>query len=172
MKPRLIALIALILSVAFARLLPHPPNFAPVMALALFGGAYFANRRLAFVVPLVAMILSDLVLGLHSQIPFVYGSLIAVVLLGRLLQTNKTIGRLGLTMLSGSLLFFVVTNFGVWAFDQLYPRTFAGLVTCYITAIPFLHTQMAGDLFFTVLLFGGFALIERSIPATRTVSAS
>jgi hypothetical protein len=169
MNKRLAAAILFIAAAAVARVIPHPPNVTPIAAMALFGGAFLANRRLALAVPLAAMLLSDVVLGLtvygnvlfFSQ-PVVYLALLATVAIGRLLRGNKSPHRVLLAALASSLMFFVVTNFAVWASERLYSRDWSGLLACYIAAIPFFRNSVAGDLAFVVILFGGYALWEKS----------
>jgi hypothetical protein len=166
-KPRLIVLVCMILAAAASRLIPHPPNLASITAVALFGGAYLSDKRLAFLVPLAALFLSDLILGLYSHMEIVYGSFALVVCIGLLLRKRRTPLRIAGAALSSSILFFVITNFGVWAFGSLYPKTIEGLVACYVAAIPFFQNTLAGDALYTAALFGGFALAERWIPALR-----
>src|SRR2546421_5134075 len=113
-RPRFFVLTGMILAAAAARLLPHPPNFAPVAALALFGGAHFADKRAAFGVPLAALLLSDAVLGFYSGMIAVYGSFALIVALGRSLRSRCSLLPIAGTALAGSALFFVVTNFAVW----------------------------------------------------------
>ncbi len=172
MKSRLGLLIGMIFAAAGMRLLPHPPNFESIGAIALFGGAYFDDKRWAFVLPLAALLLSDAVIGFHAQMPIVYGTFALVVWLGFFLRERRTALKITGAALAASTLFFVITNFGVWAFDGLYPRTFEGLVVCYVAAIPFFGNTLAGTLFYTAVLFGGFALAERRItvfaPAARS----
>ena len=165
--PRFAALCTLVLLAALARLLPHPPNFTPVGALALFGGATFADRRLGFAIPLAAMLLADAALGFHSGMPVVYAAFAAIVGIGLLLRRARTPLRLAGASLAASVLFFVVTNFAVWAMGSLYPKTPAGLLACYAAALPFFRNTLAGDAFFTAALFGGLALAERGLPAVR-----
>ncbi len=171
-------LAALILVAALTRVLPHPPNFSPVEAVALFGGAYFAARRWALLVPLAAMLLSDLVLarihgGLYASwfgnggIALVYLCVALGVLLGHGLRGRVSGARvLGYSLL-GSALFFVVTNFGAWLFEPMYPKTVAGLVAAYVAGIPFFQWTVLGTLFYSALLFGGFALLRNRVPALR-----
>ena len=154
----------MVFAAAAARLIPHPPNFAPIAALALFGGAHFADRRLAFAVPLAALFLSDAVLGFYPGMAATYAGFALVVFLGFGLRRRRTFGPVVAAALAGSVLFFVVTNFSVWAAGALYPRTAAGLVECYAAAIPFFRNTLAGDLFFTAVLFGGFALAQKRWP--------
>lgn len=170
MKPRFYTLIGMILAVAALRLAPHPFNFAPVTAIALFGGAHFSNKRLAFLIPLAAMFLSDLVIGFHNQMPMVYLSFALIVLVGRWVREKKTTFRIGEGALLSSLLFFVLSNFGVWAFDAIYPKTAQGLIACYVAAVPFFQQTLAGDAVYTAALFGGLALAERWIPVLREPS--
>ena len=176
--PGPLALAALILIAALSRVLPHPPNFSPVEAVALFGGAYFASRHLALLVPLGAMLLSDLVLaringGLYASwfgnggIALVYLSIALGVALGYGLRGKVTGARvLGYSLL-GSALFFVVTNFGAWLFEPMYPKTLAGLVAAYVAGIPFFQWTVLGTLSYSAVLFGGFALLRSRMPALR-----
>jgi hypothetical protein len=163
-KPRFIVLVLIILAAAASRLIPHPPNMASITAVALFGGAYLSDKRLAFLVPLVALLLSDLVLGLYSHMEVIYGSFALVVCIGLWLQRKRTAVRIAAATLASSVLFFVVTNFSVWAFGSLYPRTAEGFLACYLAAIPFFQNTLMGDALYTAVLFGGFALAERQFP--------
>ena len=167
MNARLLALIAAIVAAAAFRLVPHPPNFTPIAAMALFSGAYLGRQGLAFAAPLAALLLSDLVLGFYPEAIFVYVSVAATVLIGLLLVRRVTFLAVGAAALASSLLFFLVTNFGVWLLMDYYPKTAAGLVACYVAAIPFFQNTVAGDLFYSALLFGGFALLERMVPKLR-----
>ncbi|HEX6742070.1 MAG TPA: DUF6580 family putative transport protein, partial [Sphingomicrobium sp.] len=102
---------------------------------------------------------------------FVYFSVVAIVLIGRLLAKRRTVIRIGAAALASSILFFLVTNFGVWLVMNYYPKTLAGLGACYAAAIPFFQNTVASDLFFSTLLFGGFALLERIVPTLRPQTA-
>ena len=164
---RLTAIVSAILLAAALRLLPHPPNFSPIAAMALFSGALLGNRALALVAPIGALLLSDLVLGLYPELIFVYLSVAATVGIGWLVARRRTPLRIAAAALAGSVLFFAVTNFGVWLVGGIYPMTAAGLASCFVAAIPFFQNTVAGDLFFSALLFGGFALLERSVPLLR-----
>ena len=159
---RFLAIASLVVLAVIARLIPHPFNFTPVGAAALFAGAMLDRKRFAFIVPLAAMLVSDAVIGFHSAMPVVYGCFAAAVCIGFLLRGRA---RSPLAVAAGAVssatLFFIVTNFYVWAASALYPHTFAGLVTCYIAAIPFYGNQLAGDVMYAALLFGGFAFAER-----------
>lgn len=167
MRPRFFVLAGIVLAVAASRLVPHLPNFAPVTALALFGGAQFQRKDQAFLIPLAAMFLSDLVIGFHSQMPAVYLSFALIVLIGRWVRERKTAFRIAEGTLLSSLLFFVLSNFGVWAFDAIYPKTAQGLIACYVAAVPFFRETLLGDAVYVTAFFGGLALAERWIPALR-----
>jgi len=164
---RLIALLSAIAAAAALRLVPHPPNFSPIDAMALFSGAYVGRRLLAFAAPLAALLLSDLVLGFYPGMLFQYGAVVVIVLLGMLALSRVTILRLAGTALVASALFFAVSNFGVWAVSGMYAHTLSGLGACYLAAIPFFQNTVAGDLFYATLLFGGFALAEHFVPRLR-----
>jgi hypothetical protein len=175
LNARFFALLGITLSAAAMRLLPHPPNMTPIAAMALFGGVYFTNRKIAFLVPLAAMYLSDLALGFfvydfgwfHGFMPFVYAGFMVTVCLGLLIRRRLTPLVVGGAALTSSVLFFIITNFGVWLAGNLYPKTLAGLLSCYAAAIPFFRNTLAGNAFYTLLLFGGFALAQRYLPVLR-----
>jgi len=162
------------------RLLPHPPNFSTLAATALFGGASLARRRLAFLVPLATLFLTDLILVSTSYtaagvahavswplVPFIYGSMILTAALGCWLRSRRSVLTIAGTALAGSILFFLITNFGVWATANWYPHTFGGLFACYVAAIPFFGNELAGDASATLVLFGGFALAQSRVAALR-----
>ena len=164
---RYLILTAMILIAAISRLLPHPPNFAPITGIALFGGAYFSQKRFAFLVPLVALFLSDLMLGLHQLMILTYGCFVAIIAIGLWLQKRRTASRIIATAFMSSVLFFVVTNFGVWMLSGMYTKNINGLMTCYIAALPFFQNTLAGDLVYIGILFGGFAFAQKQFPALR-----
>lgn len=144
-----------------------PPNFSPVEAVALFGGAYFADRRLALLVPLAAMALSDLVIGFHNLLWLVYACVAVSTVLGFGLRGKVNVWRVAAYGVIGSTLFFLVTNFGVWLGSTMYPQTFAGLIECYVAGIPFYKNTLGSTLFYSVILFGGFALLRQRLPQLR-----
>lgn len=160
---------------ALSRLLPHPWNFTPVTAMALFGGAYLGDRKLALIVTLVALWISDLLLNnlvyhtffdsfawTYPDAIWTYVAFAMVVLLGSvILQEKRTIWRVGACGVASSTLFFLISNFGVWASGQLYPPTGSGLIACYIAGLPFYANNAMGDLFYCGVLFGGAALVVR-----------
>ena len=173
-----LVLAALILVAALTRVLPHPPNFSPIAAIALFGGAYFAARAWAVLVPLAGLLISDLVLasvngGLYaswfggSGIWVVYGCIALTTAMGFGLRGKVTGTRVLGYCLASSALFFVVTNFAAWLGNPMYPRTAAGLAASYVAGIPFLQWSVLGTLFYAAVLFGGFALLRRQLPVLR-----
>jgi hypothetical protein len=170
LRPRLMLLIMMTLAAAFSRLAPHPPNMASVTAVALFGGAYFSDKRIAFLVPLAALFLSDLILGFYHHMEVVYLSFALIVCIGLWLQRNRSAPTIAGAALASSTIFFLLTNFGVWAFGSLYPRTLDGLIACYMAAIPFFGNTLQGDLLYTVVLFGGFMFLEGRFSGLREPS--
>jgi hypothetical protein len=168
MNKRLMTLSAIVVLAALTRLTPHPPNVTPIAAIALFGGAYFRDRKIAFLLPLAAMFLGDLALGfgvygiaaMKSQ-PVVYLCMLLTVAIGRSIQARRSVPKIAFATLASSLMFYLVTNFAVWTFDSLYPKTWDGLIACYTAAIPFFRNSLIGDIFFAAVLFGGFAVLER-----------
>jgi hypothetical protein len=165
---RLLALLSAIAAAAALRLVPHPPNFTPIGAMALFSGAYLGRRGLAFVAPLAALLLSDLVLGFYAGMGLIYASTALVVLIGWWVSSRRSFARVALAAVAGSVSFFVITNLGMWLFSGFYPPTSAGLAACFVAAIPFFQNSLAGDLFYAALLFGGFALAEHFLPRLRS----
>ncbi len=155
---RFIVATLMVLSAAMLRLLPHYPNFTPIAGMALFGGAYFSNKKIAFIIPFAAMILSDIILGFHSTMWAVYLSFALIVMIGFLLRRSKKIPNIFVASISSSVLFFVITNLAVWMTGGIYPMSFAGLTECYIAAVPFFSYTMLGDLFYAAILFGAFEL--------------
>jgi len=160
-----------ILVAAVLRLVPHPPNFTPIGAMALFSGAYLGRRALAFVAPLGALLLSDLVLGFYHGQATVYFSVALIVMIGMVALTRRSVIRIGAAAIASSVLFFLITNLGMWLFSGFYPRTWSGLEACYVAAIPFFQNTIAGDLFYATLLFGGFRVAELLVPQLRAGKA-
>jgi uncharacterized membrane protein len=171
-KTRFTVLAGIILAVTASRLIPHPGNFSPLASLALFGGASFASRRAAFVVPLLGLFLSDLVLGFYSIMPVVYGSFALIVCLGFWVRQRRSVSRIIGATLAGSLSFYVLTNLGVWAFGSFYPKTWLGLWDCYVAAIPYFRNTVASGLLYSALLFGGLWLAERRFATLREPSVA
>jgi hypothetical protein len=164
---RTLLALALILLAAALRMAPHPWNFTPVGAMALFSGAVLKDRRLAFLFPLVALFAGDVFIGFHKLIPIVYASLLINVAIGLWLRDRRTVARISLATLLGAIQFFLVTNFAVWQFLRGYPHTASGLLACYIAGIPFFWNTLAGDAVYAALLFGGYAAAERFVPALQ-----
>ena len=168
MNKRLITLSAIIGLAALSRLLPHPPNVTPIAAMALFAGAHLRNWRIAFLLPMAAMFLSDLALGftvygvvlLKSQ-PVVYLCMMVTVGIGRLIENKRSVAQVLAATLISAVIFYIATNFAVWAWGALYPRSGSGLIACYTAAIPFFRNSLIGDIAFVAVLFGGFAVLER-----------
>lgn len=155
---------------AALRLLPHIPNVAPIAAMALFGGVYL-NKKYAIVVLLAAMFVSDIFLGFHAVMPFVYGSFLLTGLLGLWLKKHKSVQSIIGTALLSSFLFYVFTNFGVWVMGSMYPKTLSGLIECYVSAVPFFRNTILGDLFYTAIVFGGYEAVVRIVKGFRFSTA-
>lgn len=151
--------------------IPHPPNFSPMAAIALFAGARFADKRIALAVPLIAVFLSDLVTGLHVLISFVYGSYALTVGLGMLLRVRPGAARTGGAALLSAILFFLITNFGVWAMLDTFPKTAVGLLACYAAGLAHFQNTILSNLLYSLLLFGGYALAApRLAPSAPALS--
>jgi hypothetical protein len=146
-------------------LIPHPPNFTPITAMALFGGAVFSRRWMGVALPLLALVLSDLVLGFHVTALAVYLSFVVVAIIGFGLRENRSALRVGGAALLGSTAFFAITNFAVWALSGIYPHTTEGFIAAYVMALPFFENAIIGDLLFTGALFGAWAWISNRYPA-------
>lgn len=170
-KARPLALVCVIALGALLRLAPHPPNVSPIAAMGLFGGAYLSQRWAAFAAPLAALFLSDLAIGFYPHMEVVYAALAFSVVLGGWVRANCSVLRVGLAASAGAVVFFAASNLSVFAFSGMYPHTLAGLEACFAAALPFFQNTLAGDLFYAALLFGGFALAERSAPALRAAPA-
>lgn len=166
-KSKWLVLSGLVIAGVLSRWLPHPPNFSPIMALALFAGAFFTQKKWAMAIPVVALLISDLVLGFYNTIWSVY--LVFAVATWMAHRSEKTpngqlsVGRLTVLGIESSVLFFVITNFAVWAQSGMYARTFEGLVACYVAAIPFFQNSLLGNAFYITAFFGGYALLSRAI---------
>ncbi len=150
----------LIFIAAFLRLVPHPPNFAPIMAMALFSGVQFKNSWIAVLTPLLAMLISDALIGFHSLMIPIYFSFICIVLLGRMIQDAQSVATITSSTFAGSLIFFFITNTCVWLSSPFYSKDMTGLSQCFTLALPFFHYSLLGDAFFAISLFGGYWLIN------------
>ncbi len=171
MNTRIWIALSLVILAAAARSIPHPANVSPIIAVALFSGAFFREKSWAILVPLLAMFISDLALGFHDQMVSVYGSIVLVNLLGFALNQRRTAARVAAASILGSLLFYAVTNFTVWNGSGMYSPTVKGLIQCYTMALPFLRNSLFGDLAFTGLLFGAWAITARreSVPVRSQI---
>jgi hypothetical protein len=149
-----------------SRLLPHPPNCTAINAIALFGIGSFGSLWISLFSVFSAMLLSDLlVFGFHSSIVFVYLSVGLIVLMGYALKSKRSLIRTTFLLAVSSLLFFIVSNFGVWLMGSIYPKTVIGLELCYVAAVPFLANNLMGTLLYGGILFGWLALTEQDSPA-------
>jgi hypothetical protein len=164
LTPKFWIVTLMIFAAAFVRLIPHPPNFAPIAAMALFGGAYFNKRWAAFMIPLAAMLITDLVLGFHETMWAVYLSFAIIVVIGMLMLKEIKIGNLFFASVISSVSFFIITNFGIWLSTSYYAKTSVGLAACFTAAIPFFHQTLLSDLFFVGVLFGAYHLVKIRFP--------
>ncbi|MFW5758311.1 MAG: DUF6580 family putative transport protein [Bacteroidota bacterium] len=167
--PRVLIIAGIILFAAIMRLIPHYPNFTPIAAIALFGGAHLGKKWLSFFVPLFALFLSDLIIGLHAWMLPVYISFALVVVIGNQIRNSIGVGSVFLASVSSSMLFFLITNFAVWIGSPYYAQSFAGLMQSYTMGLPFFHTALLGDLFYNSVFFGGFYFISRRYPSLVTM---
>ncbi len=172
-----VVITAILLMLALSRLLPHPFNFSPVAALALFGGAKYSNRFAAYLIPIAAVWISDLFLNFAFYGRFVafydgalvtYAAFAMIVLLGSKALKKFSAMNLLFTSLSASLLFFLVSNFGVWAFSGMYPLNTAGITACYAAAVPFFRNTLAGDLVYSFAVFYAFEWARLRFPLLNT----
>jgi len=181
---------AIILVAAASRFIPHLPNFTPLGGIALFGAAYYGRRFWAYLVPLAAIFLSDVLLNnvifrfgiaplaqtpmfssftwLYSGALYTYAAMALIVLLGTFTLKKVRVTNVLFSALGASAIFFIVSNFGTWASGLVgYPHTFAGLISCYIAGLPFALNTIAGDLAYAALLFGAFELIQTRFPSVK-----
>ena len=164
MNKRLITLSIIVFSIALFRILPHAPNVSPVAAMALFGGAFFADKRVALIVPFAALLLSDLIIGLHDTMLLVYACFAVTMWIGYLMRERLSALNVTVATLGSSVIFFLVTNFGAWLSHGLYPVSMEGLMQAYVAGIPFFQNTLMGNMFFSAVLFGGFYLLQNQLP--------
>ena len=148
-------IIGLIVFAILTRLIPHPPNFAPVTAIALFSAINFNNNLLKFFIPLVSLILFDFIIGFSLINIFIYLSFIVIVLVGNHFKKIKL-----KSILISSVVFFIISNFGAWLIG--YPKTISGIIMCYTAAIPFFLNTILGDLFYSYILKHSFNIALKS----------
>lgn len=176
---RFVVITAIVLLLAFSRLFPHPLNFSPIAALALFGGSRYRSRFTAYLIPLGAVWISDLFLNyafyghfvpFYEGAFFTYAAFAMIVLLGSLFLRRFSAGNLLISSLSASVLFFLVSNLGVWIFSGMYPLNLTGITACYSAAVPFFRNTLAGDLIYSFVVFYAFAIAQQWIPSIRVKS--
>ncbi len=172
----LIASVLILIGVSL-RFLPHPPNFSPILAIALFGGVYF-RKKIAFILPLAIIIISDIFIGYYevNLMIIVYGSFLICVVLGFWLKKHKKWYTVLGSSLLAALIFFFLTNFAVWIFTPWYAKTLSGLIQCYLMALPFFRNTIFGNLFYVTVFFGAYEIVKvwvgKKIRTTETVSIS
>lgn len=183
-KKSILIITGFIVFAALTRLLPHAYNFTPLGAIALFGAAYFTEKKWALIIPILAFWGSDLLLNnimysayydgftwLTSDMLYTYGSIAMIVVLGYYLLKKITFGRVLSGALGASVIFFIVSNLGVWISGTMYPMTFEGLIACYTAAIPFFHYTIAGNVVYSAALFGSYEWIKANNPSLQLVEA-
>ena len=177
MKKNLLLIVLFVAIIFLGRILPHPYNFTPLIAVTLLSSYSISNKFLAIIIPIVGFWLSDLFMNNHiyagyfadftvfnSGMIWTYGAIVLVALMGSSILNKITTGKVVLASLSGSTIFYLISNFGVWAFSPMYAKTFAGVVQCYSLALPFYGTSLMGDLVYCALLFGAYQLVFFKIP--------
>lgn len=169
MNTRLITLCLIVFALAMFRLIPHLPNVSPIAAMALFGGAYLADKKIALIIPFLALLLSDAIIGFHSTMVFVYFSFALTVGIGYWMSRSINFSNVAVATIVSSVLFFLITNFGAWMSHGLYPKTFDGLVQAYVAGIPFFQNTLLGNVFYSAVVFGGFLLVQKYMSRTPKV---
>jgi len=167
MQTRLITVSAIIFALAMFRLLPHWPNVSPVAAMALFGGACFTDKKMAFIIPFLALFFSDLLLGLHDTMIFVYAGFALTVAIGFLLKGRVTVTNTAFAAVASSVLFFVITNLGAWITSAHYVKSAEGLMQAYVAGLPFFQNTLLGNLAYTAIIFSVYALLQKNLPALK-----
>jgi len=173
--PKFFIVLSIILFAALIRLLPHWPNFTPIAAMALFAGTYFDRKSYAFALPVAAMFISDLVIGLHASMPAVYLSFMITVFIGMSIRKKVSVGSVMLASVSSSVIFFLITNFASWLASPFYPQNLLGLAECYIAGLAFFRdttyglsffvNDLLGTVFFSAVFYGAFFLVQMRFPA-------
>ncbi len=147
-------LVAIVVLLALTRLIPHPPNAVPIAAMALFSGAFFTNRLLAYSVPLIAMLISDYIIGFHSSVIYVYAGVALTVVIGSFIK-HITFLRVGAAAIIATLAFFLITNFAAWLHHDLYADNISGLIQAYIAGLPFMRNALLANIIFSYIAFFG-----------------
>ena len=152
---------------AIIRLLPHPANFTPIGAIAIFAGAKLGKKALAFILPLLALVVTDLMLSsaFYDGFLWVYGGIGLIVFVGRWIKSNTNPISIIIAAFGSALVFFIVSNLGVWITSSFYPKSIDGLVLCYERAIPFFRNDLLGNLVFSFLIFGAYDLVKNLVPS-------
>ena len=161
----MLAIGLLILGVV-SRLITHVPNFTPIIAVALFGGFYLKKNQ-ALVMPLILLAISDLIIGFHNTMLFTWGSIFLISALGMALRGQKNFSTITISSFASSVIFFIITNLGVWLVSGLYSMTLSGLRDCFILAIPFFKTELLSTLIYTAVLFGTYEYASVRLKHTR-----
>tara|TARA_Y100000992_G_scaffold222745_1_gene154805 strand:- start:623 stop:1141 length:519 start_codon:yes stop_codon:yes gene_type:complete len=162
-KSNYYAIVGIIMLLTIARLLPHPPNFTPILGMAVFSGAIISRRLIAYLIPLAAMFLSDLYLGLHASIPIIYFSLALCVLVGTFIESRVSIVNSLLSICLGVLVFYLITNFAVWYGSGMYESSISGLITCYFMGLPFVQNTFISSLLYGMGAFLIYDIINKYI---------
>jgi len=160
MKNKTLIILLIILIGAFSRIIPHPPNFTAIGAISILGGLYFNKKHLAFLTPIMAMFLSDIILG-YTPIISVYIAFLMIIPLGIKIRENLTYSSIFKMSIYASILFFLITNFTSWLYNPIYPQNLSGLIMSYTAGIPFFANTLLGNLFFCFSLFGLYEIISK-----------
>ena len=185
-RPLIISAALIILFAALTRLLPHYPNFTAIGAMAIFGGSVIKDRKLAFLLPLAALVISDICLELFTNVNgfygteqiFVYAAFMIITALAMFIR-KINVRSVAFAAVWSGLAFFLISNFGIWVISDFYPKTLAGLAACYWIAIPFyngeitgsfLLNSIVGNLFFSAVLFGAYAAVKQQFFTRRTIA--
>ena len=181
MKKNLFLIVLFIAIIFFGRVLPHPYNFTPLIAVTLLSSYALSNKLLVITIPILGFWLSDLFMNnfiyagyyedftiFNSGMIWTYGAIVLVALLGNSFLEKISSGKVALASLSGSTLFYLISNFGVWAFSPMYAKTLVGLIQCYSLALPFYGTSLIGDLVYFGILFGSYQLFFSNNPSFLT----
>ena len=172
MNKKIILILSLLIIGVVGRIIPHPPNVTPIIAIALLASHAFKNKWIAILIPLTGMWISDLMInnylyaGYYDKFVFfsngslwIYGAILLAVLIGKVLIRNIKLSTVFLSSFSASFFFFIITNFGVWLSSMMYPKSLLGLIECYTLAIPFFGNALIGDLIYSVALFTSYSLV-------------
>jgi hypothetical protein len=171
-QTKILAVLIIILLAAASRLVDHPYNFTPIAAMAIFAGCYL-RQKWGILIPLAAMAVGDYFIGFYDWqvMASVYASIALAYFIGRLLAKKLRWYNVALSSFASSVVFFLATNFSVWAFFQWYPHTWAGLLNCFALALPFFRNTLAGDMLYSAVLFGGFELAMALVAKKKLAAA-